>query len=59
MNNCKDCAIKLYKKDSHICTDCKETCCGKHIYFYVDESNRAITKNSPPLCKECYIKRYK
>ena len=33
----------------------KET---KDLYMYVDGNNIAITKNSPFLCKSCYIKRY-
>ena len=37
--------------------------CGvKHtldeLYSYVDGNNRAITKNSPELCKPCFLARY-
>ena len=44
------------KKGEDKCRDCgKKT---KDLYMYVDESNIAITRNSPFLCKSCYIKRY-
>ena len=44
------------KKSTFICRTCGRAFCGKHIYFYVDENNGAITKNSPERCKECWIK---
>jgi hypothetical protein len=47
------------KKEIHFCRDCGLRVCSKHLYFYVDESNIAITKNSPGLCADCYNKRYK
>lgn len=46
------------KKEIHACRDCGGQFCGKHIYTYVDDSNVAITRNSPELCAECYAKRY-
>ena len=33
-------------KKSNNCNNCNDTFCSKHLYSYVDESNRAITKNS-------------
>lgn len=47
------------KKDTALCQKCNNRFCLKHIYSYVDESNGAITKNSPLLCFECYNKTYK
>lgn len=35
--------------------------CGKRtddLYTYVDESNIAITRNAPYLCKDCYQHKY-
>lgn len=56
---CGTCDEKLFfRRDWEVCTKCKETRCLKHIYSYVDESNRAITKNSPLLCKSCYRDNY-
>jgi len=45
---------KLYK-----CAKCGKYFCGEHVFCYVDESNIAITKNSPNLCKDCYEETYK
>lgn len=57
---CSICDEKLFfKRDWEKCTNCKEVRCLKHIYSYVDESNRSITKNSPLLCKDCYTETYK
>ena len=36
------------------CKKCGKDFCLRHIYQYVDESNIAITKNSPLLCAEYY-----
>lgn len=47
-----------YKADIHTCRKCGKKLCGSHIYSYVDESNGAITKNSPLLCRECYEEKY-
>lgn len=44
------------KKEPNSCQHCgKET---NDLYIYVDESNIAITQNSPYLCKECYKQKY-
>lgn len=44
------------KKKENKCQKCgKET---KDLYMYVDGNNISITKNSPFLCKSCYIKTY-
>jgi hypothetical protein len=44
------------KSQLYRCSKCGKNFCGKHIYQYVDESNEAITKNSPLLYKDCYKK---
>lgn len=41
------------------CSKCGKNVCLRHIYQYVDESNIAITRNSPMLCAECYVEKYK
>lgn len=51
---------KYYKSRKH---DGKCANCGKEIpdnlaFSYVDESNAAITRNSPYLCWRCYNKKY-
>jgi hypothetical protein len=57
---CTTCDEPLYfKRDWFICSECKEVKCGKHIYYYVDEANKSITKNSKPYCKNCYRENYK
>jgi len=54
-----DCGCTVhYKADIHACQKCGKQLCGSHIYFYVDESNKAITDHSPGLCRECYETRY-
>lgn len=46
------------KKNVEYCQICKKSLCPEHTYFHVDGNSRAITKNSPHLCKECYEKEY-
>jgi hypothetical protein len=55
---CSDCEKPKYKKDLKECFGCKRKFCLKHIYQYVDKSNRSITKNSKIYCKKCYNKKY-
>lgn len=58
-HECSSCDQKLYQKiDWGKCAKCKEINCTRHIYFYVDESNRAITKSSKPYCRNCYREVY-
>lgn len=58
-NICDTCQLPLFfKRDWEKCSSCKVIFCTRHIYQYVDESNRAITKSSPLLCRECYRKVY-
>lgn len=52
------CGCVRYKKDTHKCAKCKSTCCGEHIYSWVDGNNAAITLNAPELCESCYAKTY-
>ena len=40
------------------CEKCKRSICEEHEYLYLDGNNRAITNNSPYLCKECYESEY-
>jgi hypothetical protein len=44
---------KLYQ-----CRDCKVKKDGSAIFQYVDGNNISITKNSPQLCYDCYVKKY-
>lgn len=54
MRICTECNAQILKKDTFICSYCKAHFCPKHIGSYVDESNIAITKNSPLYCAEDY-----
>ncbi len=57
MTDCKDkkCNITLLRRKlENKCLKCGEIFCAKHIYFYVDESNESITKNSAGWCRNCY-----
>lgn len=40
------------------CEYCQKVTPIHSIFQYIDESNWAITHNSPYLCKECYEKQY-
>lgn len=40
------------------CEACGNPLCSCRAYQYTDESNGAITANSPFLCRECYETRY-
>ena len=42
----------------YICSMCGEKLTPSTAFFYVDGCNFAITENSPPLCRECYRKKY-
>lgn len=55
---CDICHIRILKskKEVYQCHDCGSNICGKHCFFYVDEANKAITKNSPNLCSDCLSK---
>jgi hypothetical protein len=55
---CTECAKELNKKEVCTCANCGKTLCAKHTYSYVDEANHAITKNSPEVCRKCYLKLY-
>lgn len=35
------------------CSKCSNIDKYRNMFFYVDESNIAITKNSKPICKTC------
>lgn len=55
---CAQCDTGLRACSKHQCVKCKKWFCDKHIYTRVDESNIAITKNAPKLCKEDYKDHY-
>lgn len=57
---CGECSKKILKSKNEVyqCFNCKKILCGEHSFQYVDESNCAITKNSPILCKKCYKEKY-
>lgn len=50
--------IKSKRKFLGRCEKCQRNLCEEHAYFFVDGNNRAITNNSPYLCKECYEETY-
>lgn len=50
--------IRATKIKNCICSKCKKELTPQTAYIYVDGNNCAITKNSPMLCKECYIEKY-
>ena len=46
------------RKFKGYCEECQKEICSCKAYQYVDESNAAISNNSPYLCKSCYEKKY-
>lgn len=52
-NDDKCSEILNYKKYKNYCSKCGKVYCDRHIYFYVDGNNIAITRNAPPLCWAC------
>ena len=52
------CIIPKTKSLKNTCSKCKQIFCDKHIYFYIDGNNIAITKNSKPYCFDCYKEIY-
>jgi hypothetical protein len=53
------CGCDVKKKDISKCSECSQVFCQRHIYYYIDEANISITKNSKPHCEDCYSKKYK
>ena len=51
-------ATTTRKADLHHCWDCGSVLCGRCAVSYVDGNNIAITKQSPALCRPCYVQRY-
>lgn len=51
---------KYYKSRKHDgkCANCDKEIPDNLAFSYVDESNAAITKNSPYLCWRCYNQKY-
>jgi len=56
--SCAICGLEMWKYEAITCASCGKVLCAKHAFSYVDGNNKAITDNSPILCKECYIKKY-
>lgn len=58
--NC-GCLTKVTAKfaKSNKCYGCDYLFCDRHLFSYVDESNRNITKNSKQYCEKCYREKYK
>ena len=51
--------LKNYGKPRNYAGRCEECGCKEpNPVQYIDESNIAITYNSPYLCRDCYIKKY-
>lgn len=51
--------LKKYSKPRHYAGRCEECGCKEpNPVQHIDESNIAITYNSPYLCRDCYIKKY-
>lgn len=46
------------KKGTGKCANCGKELPDNLLFGYVDETNAAITKNSPDYCWECYNKKY-
>ena len=48
-------SIKTEKQlnEVHNCYLCNKETMYRNLYFYVDESNIAITNNSKGICKDC------
>jgi len=46
------------KKQPTKCSSCNTLKPPQELFIYVDGNNISITKNSPPLCYDCYIKKY-
>lgn len=59
LRQCKECNKPLKSKEQNECSKCGEIFCGKHIFYYVDGNNIAITRNSEGYCRNCYYKKYK
>lgn len=47
------------KKKKNVCKNCGIEKELNELFCYVDGNNIAITKNSPLLCYDCYVKKYK
>jgi ribosomal protein S14 len=53
MSNKRTKAAKLQK-----CASCGVEHTLDELFSYVDGNNRSITKNSPELCRLCFLARY-
>lgn len=47
---CVECGEKAVGEYSGPCSVCKAPTCPRHTYYYVDESNIAVTRNALPKC---------
>jgi len=48
----------MVKKKLYKCMCCGAKKEASEILQYVDGNNISITKNSPQLCYDCYVKKY-
>ena len=58
VTECDDAFAKKLKLPMQKCAGCKVKHTLSNLFSYVDGNNGAITKNSPELCKSCYIAKY-
>ena len=51
---CSVCAVRVFvtskTRRAYKCGTCGVTLCGRHVCFYIDESNAAVNRNAPALC---------
>lgn len=55
MSVCGECGTTVTRADRRYagpCADCGQMTCPQHTFFYVDESNRAITDAARPKCEK-------
>ena len=57
-SHCGDCGEGTRKADTFTCAVCLKKFCPSHSFYYVDESNASITKNSRAHCASCYRQKY-
>ena len=54
MTACTECPAEANGKHGGPCSKCGNPLCPKHAFFYVDESNAAISSSARPECEICY-----
>lgn len=56
MSSCTVCGVRTFKgREPYAlaCHKCDKALCSAHAYYYVDESNIAITNSARPTCAIC------